>query len=90
MEIKANLSLSLVKVEAELGKKDCTWANTQTDEHWHHHFLSCSLQLKMSQKVEKFQKGGGSAAEIKKSTIQNLDFLNREGGEAIFSFLIFM
>ena len=24
MEIKANLSLSLVKVEAELGKKDCT------------------------------------------------------------------
>ena len=40
----------------------------------------------MSQKVEKVQKGGeGSAPEIKKSTIQNVDFLTR-GGEAIFSF----
>ena len=40
---------------------------------------------KMSQKVEKVQKGGeGSALRIKKSTIQNLDFLIR-GGEARFS-----
>ena len=28
----------------------------------------------MSQKVEKVQKGGGSAPKIKKSKIQNLDF----------------
>ena len=35
----------------------------------------------MSQKVEKVQKGGeGSAPEIKKSTIQNVDFLIRGGG----------
>ena len=41
----------------------------------------------MSQKVEKVQKGGeGSAPEIKKSTIQNVDFLIRGGGEAMFSF----
>ena len=31
----------------------------------------------MSRKVEKVQKGGGSAPKIKKSTIQNVDFLIR-------------
>ena len=30
----------------------------------------------MSQKVEKVKKGGGATSEIKKSTIQNVDFLN--------------
>ena len=41
----------------------------------------------MSQKVEKVQKGGeGSAPEIKKSTIQNVDFLIRGGGGHIFIF----
>ena len=29
---------------------------------------------KMSQKVEKVRKGGGSAPKIKKSTIQNVDY----------------
>ena len=40
----------------------------------------------MSQKVEKVQKGGGkgSALEIKKSTIQNVDFLIR-GGSHIYT-----
>ena len=41
----------------------------------------------MSQKVEKFHKGGGgSAKNIKKSKIRNLDFLIRGGGGHIFIF----
>ena len=41
----------------------------------------------MSQKVEKVQKGAeGSAKEIIKSTIQNVDFLTREGGGHILIF----
>ena len=40
-------------------------------------------------KSGKSPKGGGSAPEIKKSTIQNVDFLIR-GGEAIFSFFFQM
>ena len=37
--------------------------------------------------MEKVQKGGeGSAPKIKKSKIQNLDFLIRGEGEVIFSF----
>ena len=44
-------------------------------------FSKGSNKKKMSQKVEKDQKGGeGSAPDIKKSTIQNVDFLIREGG----------
>ena len=40
----------------------------------------------MSQKFEKVHKGGkGSAPKLKKSKIQNVDFLIK-GGEAIFSF----
>ena len=41
----------------------------------------------MSQKVEKVQKGGeGSAPEIKKSTIQNVDFLIRREGHIFIFF----
>ena len=40
-----------------------------------------------STKIGKSPEGGGeSASKIKKSTIQNVDFLIRGGGEAIFSF----
>ena len=43
-------------------------------------------QIKNVPKMEKVQKGGeGSATDIKKSTIQNVDFFIR-GEEAIFSF----
>ena len=38
------------------------------------HCVKGSLQIEMSQKVEKVQKGGGSVPEIKKSTIQNVAF----------------
>ena len=44
-----------------------------------------SIQKKKSQIMEKVQKGGGSAPKIKKSKIQNLDFLIRGGGSE-FSF----
>ena len=49
------------------------------------HYLGKSPKQKMSPKVEKVQKGGGSTLKIKKFKIQNLDFLIREG-EPIFSF----
>ena len=44
------------------------------------------LIKKCHKKWEKSKGGGGSEQEIKKSTIQNVDFLNRGGGEAILSF----
>ena len=36
-----------------------------------------TIELEMSLKVEKVQRGEGSVQEIKKSTIQNVDFLTR-------------
>ena len=46
-----------------------------------------AIELKNVPKRGKVRKGGeGPAQEIKKSTIQNMDFLTR-GGEAICSFL---
>ena len=46
-----------------------------------------AFKLKDVPKSGKSPKGGeGSAPEIKKSTIQNVDFLIRGGGETIFSF----
>ena len=48
-------------------------------------YIREAFKKKMSQKVEKGQKGrGGSAPKIKKSKIRNLDFLIRGGNISIF------
>ena len=49
--------------------------------------LTGAIKIKNVPKSGKRPKGEGAAPEIKKSTIQNVDFLIRGGGgEAIFSF----
>ena len=45
-----------------------------------------SIQIKNFPKSGKSPKGGGSATEIKKSTIQNVDFLIRGGEGHILTF----